>query len=130
LLLFILILQALSTSWIAAKEQYLDLYSLSAHFHHINCSKDGVHILYHCNYRALVTQWDFNWLLALGVIVEYPDEAKITRNNPSAGITWHIAASTEDKQEEESYESSGPFDKYEEWDSDEFGKRISGVDAI
>ena len=31
-----------------------------------SCSRDGVHIMYICNYRALVTQWDFNWLVTLG----------------------------------------------------------------
>lgn len=68
-------------SWNAIGGRYLDLYNITKHLHALSCSKDGVHILYFCNYRALTTQWDFNWLVSSGVVSIYQNAAAGTASN-------------------------------------------------
>tara|TARA_A100001015_G_scaffold297146_1_gene378297 strand:+ start:1425 stop:1709 length:285 start_codon:yes stop_codon:yes gene_type:complete len=64
--------------WQAVNGRYIDLFSLTERLHkltsfnHQSCSHDGVHIIHECNYRALVTQWDFNFIKMMGIIKEYP----------------------------------------------------------
>ena len=57
-----------------ALDAYLNLYNYSASLKGIDgCGRnDGIHFEPVCNYQAMITQWDFNWLEALGVIEPSP----------------------------------------------------------
>ena len=54
----------------AIGKKYLDYESLSQGLQNISgCTQpDGIHYCRWCSYEAIGTQWDFNWLMYLGVI--------------------------------------------------------------
>ena len=63
--------QKMLVNWKALKNSYLDFYTFTEAIHKFKCSSDGVHFLYHCGYRAIASQFDFNWMVSLGYIKEY-----------------------------------------------------------
>jgi hypothetical protein len=57
-------------NWPALDGRLLDPYSYTKGLHDMrDCGRlDGVHFEATCNYQALFTQWDFNWLQSIGAI--------------------------------------------------------------
>ena len=56
--------------WRAVDDRYLDIYNYTRSLANVpHCGRpDGIHFEGWCNYQAMVTQLDFNWLESMGII--------------------------------------------------------------
>lgn len=56
-------------NWPAVDGRFLYLRNYTKTLSGFKCQQsDGIHFSPRCNYQSIVTQWDFNWLLKMGVI--------------------------------------------------------------